>query len=446
MTAQAADAPLKEIPSDAGWPIVGHTIKSVTNPIGFGKMLRAKLGPYYRVRSFGQDIITLSDADANEFVLTDKDEVFSSELGWAPWLGRLFPRGLMLLDFSHHRMHRKRMNGAFKTAPMKLYLETLNDYLPERIKAWGEKGSFKFYPAIKELTLDVATKVFLGLEPGGAEGRKVNQALTDMVQASVALVRVPLPFTQMRKGVKAREFVSQYLRDQIPQRRETGGTDMFSQLCLAEDDDGTRFTEQEIVDHMIFLWMAAHDTVTSSMSTLTHRLGQHPEWQEKLRQEIAALGMNDDRLQYEMLPKMELAEASFKESLRINPPVPSMPRKVLKDTEFKGYKIPKGAIVGVSPLYTHRSEEIWGNPLEFDPMRFLNADAKTRHRFAWIPYGGGAHMCLGLHFAVMQAKAILTHLLPKFDIVLEDGGETEFKIMPLIRPKNDLPIRLDARS
>lgn len=436
---------LKDVPVDNGWPLVGNTIRAVSDPVGEAKRLMRKYGMVYGSRTFGQTVISMHSPEAAEFILMNRDGSFSNEMGWEPWLGRLFPKGLMLMDGMEHKAHRRIMGTAFKTAPMKHYLEGLNDEMPARMDAWGKDGNFAFYPAVKELTLDMASRVFLGLEKG-EESEKVNQALTDMVAASITFVRVPIPGSQMKKGVDARAFMSRFLKEQIPLRRERGGDDMFSQLCTAESEDGERFTDQEIIDHMNFLWMAAHDTITSSMTTLVYRLGRHTDWQDKLREEIASLGMNDGRLQYDMLGQMELTDMAFKEALRLNPPVPMMPRRVVKETSFDGYRIPKGAVVSVAPLFAHKDKNQWENPYDFDPMRFTPDASKGRHKYAWIPYGGGVHMCLGLHFAVMQAKTILAHLLPRFDIALDCDEKVDFQIMPLIKPTNGLPVRMTPRT
>jgi len=348
------------------------------------------------------------------------------------------------MDFDEHKAHRHIMAAAFKTGPMKGYLDRLNDAMPARIAAWGKEGHFQFYPAIKKLSLDMATTVFLGLEPD-ENTAKVNRALTDMVSAALGIVRVPIPGTLMHKGVKGRKFMMAFLDKLIPERRGSNGTDIFTRLCHAQDEAGNKFTDQEIIDHMIFLWMAAHDTITSSVTTLIYELGRNPEWQEKLRSEINDLGLNNDRLPYDLLNKLTLADYAFKEALRINPPVPAMPRKTVRDVEFGGYVIPKDTIVGISTVATHRSDELWNNPTQFDPMRFSpEGGAKSRHRYAWIPFGGGAHMCVGLHFAYMQAKVILAHLLPHYRIALPRGYETKFQIMPLIKPLDGLPITLKA--
>lgn len=435
---------LFKIPGDTGIPFFGHTFRLLKDPVNFGRSMRQKYGDVYRTYSFFKHNVTMLGPDANEFMLMDRGKNFSNELGWSPYLERLFPRGLMLLDFDEHKAHRHIMAAAFKTGPMKGYMDLLNAAMPARIAEWGKRKTFKFYPAIKELTLDMATLVFLGLERS-PETKKINQALTDMVSASLGVVRVPLPGTIMRKGVKGRKFMVDFLMQEIPKRRGVSGPDIFTQLVNAQDDDGNSFSDQEVVDHMIFLWMAAHDTITSSVTTLVYELGRNTDWQDRLREEIAGLGLNDDSLPYDKMKDLVLTEYAFKEALRLNPPLPAMPRMTVRDIEFKGHVIPKGTIVGVNNVMTHRDPETWPEPEKFDPMRFSpEGGVKERHRFAWVPFGGGAHMCLGLHFAYMQSKVIMAHLLPNYAIDLPAGYTTDFQIMPLVKPVDGLPVTLKA--
>jgi cytochrome P450 len=437
-----ASANLKNLPGESGLPFIGHTLTILKNSSKFSRGMIAKYGNLYRTNSFFRDIVQMMGPEYNEIVLMDKGKNFSSEKGWAPWLARLFPRGLMLMDFDHHKAHRHIMAAAFKTSPMRGYMERLNDEMPERIKAWGKEGHFAFYPAIKQLSLDMASSVFLGLSADHPEREKINTALSDMVAASVGVVRVPIPGSLMYKGVKGREYMIEFLGRQIPERRTSSGDDIFTQLCIAEDDEGNSFTDQEIIDHMIFLWMAAHDTITSSMTTLVYEIGRHSEWQDKIRDEIKDLGLNDDRLPYEKMNEMTILEYCFKEALRLNPPVPSIARETVRDVEVKGHIIPKGTTVGISTVYTHRSSEYWDSPEDFDPLRFTPENSKGRHRYAWIPFGGGAHMCLGLHFAYMQTKVILAHLLPHYSIDLPVGYTSKFQLMPIIKPLDGLPVTL----
>ena len=437
---QLPDEATAHIPGEAGLPLVGHTLTQLKDPHAFTAGMAAKYGPVYRVKSFGGWNVTLLGADALELVLFNKDKVFSSTQGWGPVLDQLFPRGLMLLDFDHHRIDRRALSIAFKPGPMRHYADSLNRGIAKEVSTWADKP-MKFWPAIKQLTLDLAADSFIGI-PWGPESEKINTAFVDMVQASVAPVRHPLPFTKMRKGVKGREFLVEYFTGETHRRRkEGGGQDMFSQFANAEREDGSLLPVDEVVDHMNFLMMAAHDTITSSGTSMVWQLAKNPEWQEKLRKELLAVTGGSGRdLSYDDLGKVELTEMAFKETLRLIPPVPSMPRRALKSFEYGGYKIPAGANVGINIHQVHQSEEHWEDPYAFDPMRFTPDKVKARHKYAWVPFGGGAHMCLGLHFAYMQIKILMAHLLTRYSIEIEQGYETEYQPWPIPVPKDGLNV------
>ncbi len=422
-----------------------RTIRFFSDPLKAVTMLAGTYGPIFRRQdNFGWGV-TLLGPEANELVLFNRDRIFSSKLGWDPVLELVFPNGLMMMDFDHHRMHRKTLSVAFKPAPMKAYLAGLNEGIARHVARWPADRPMKFYPAIKQLTLDLAAGSFLGL-PWGPEAETINRAFTDMVLASVAIVRRPLPFTQMRRGVKGREYLSRYFAAEIPNRRGRDGDDFFTQFCNAADEDGRLLTDQEIIDHMNFLMMAAHDTLTSSITSLVYFLGRHPEWLEQLTGEVDGVrARHGDSLPFEALAELELVEMAFKEALRLVPPVPMIPRRAVRDFEFGGYRIPAGAGVGVNPLYTHHMPQHWPDPERFDPMRFTTQMSANRHKYAWVPFGGGAHMCLGLHFAYMQAKAFFFRLLAERRIVVEPGYRCEFRMVPIPRPKDGLPVTLARR-
>jgi cytochrome P450 len=145
--------------------------------------------------------------NAIELILLDPQKNFSSTFGWALVLDRLFPRGLMLRDFDEHRLHRRALSVAFKAGPMKSYLEELNAGIVAQIAKWPRGREMQFYPAIKQLTLDLAATSFLGGQIG-PEMQAVNRAFIDMIAATVAPMRTPLPGTKMRRGVNGRAFMS----------------------------------------------------------------------------------------------------------------------------------------------------------------------------------------------------------------------------------------------
>ncbi|MGX7951530.1 cytochrome P450 [Tsuneonella sp. HG249] len=442
---RTTDADLAHIPGDAGPPVIGNLFRMLADPHGFHWSMFRKYGPVYKNKTIGHWHVMLIGAEANELLLFDRDKIFSSEQGWGPTLHRLFPRGLMLLDFEKHRADRRALSIAFKPEPMRHYADALDRGIAKDVANWG--GEMLFYPAIKKLTLELAADSFIGV-PWGPESDKINQAFVDMVQASITPVRKPLPFTQMRRGVKGREFLVDYFTRETLKRRAGEGTgqDMFSQFATATDEAGNLLPVDEVVDHMNFLMMAAHDTITSSATSFVWMLAKHPEWQEKIRQEVFAITGGPDAkgtprgATYDDLPKFDLMEMAFKESLRLIPPVPSIPRRALRSFEFKGVRIPAGTACGFNIHLTHHMEEYWDRPETFDPLRFTPDKVKARHKYAWVPFGGGAHMCLGLHFAYMQVKILMAQLLQRYRIEVAEGYAPEWQPWPIPKPKDGLKV------
>ena len=436
-------ASLAHIPGNEGWPVIGRTLSILADPKGEVERMAAKYGLVYRSRVLGETSISVLGPDANELVLFDQSKLFSSTHGWGTILGRLFPRGLMLLDFDEHRLHRRALSVAFKSGPMKSYLAALDTGIAARVARWRQlPGPILFYPAMKQLTLDLAATSFLG-EGLGPEVDEITRAFVDMVAASVTPIRQPWPGTQMARGVKGRARIVAYFSEQIPIRRAGVGEDLFSQLCRATHEDGALLSTQDIVDHMSFLMVAAHDTLTSSLTSFVAELAARPEWQQKLRDEVTALGVAAGQpTTFDNLEAMPLSEMAFREALRMKPPVPSIPRRATRDFSFKGYAIPAGTLVSINPLFTHHMPEIWPDPETFDPMRFTDEAQRARHRFAWVPFGGGAHMCLGLHFAYMQAKCFARHFLQNLSVSLEPGYTPDWQMWPIPKPRDGLRVTL----
>ena len=357
---------LAHIPGEKGWPIIGNTLKALRDPVAHVERMHRTYGPVYRNHLLGMHGVTLLGPEANEFILFDQQRLFSSEMGWAPVLGLLFPRGLMLLDFDEHRLHRKALSVAFKSGPMKSYLAQLNSGIEERVARWIKSNSqFLFYPAIKQLTLDLAATSFIG-DDAQLHSEEVNRAFVEMVAAAVTPVRRPIPGTQMYRGVQGRKRIVELFSREIPRRREAGGEDIFSQLCRASYEDGSLLSTQDIVDHMSFLMMAAHDTLTSSMTSLIWFLAKNPQWQDRLREEAFGLHLGRQNsgaapLPYERLGELELTEMAFKEAMRINPPVPSVPRRCRAAVRVRRLSFSRRhERVGQSAVYASHARDLAG--------------------------------------------------------------------------------------
>lgn len=217
---------------------------------------------------------------------------------------------------------------------------------------------------------------------------------------------------------------------------------MFSQLCHATDEEGRQFGDDEVVDHLVFLLMAAHDTVTSALTSTAYRLAANPTWQSRLREESQALGAA--HVSYDDLPALALHQQVFDEVLRLDTPVPFIPRRAVKPVVFRGHLIPAGAHVSVSPDYTHRDPRFYADPERFDPTRFGSERAEHRaHPFAFVPYGGGAHTCIGRAFAYLLVKAFLHPLLLRYRLRLPEGRKHVMRRVPIPKPTDGLPLVLE---
>ena len=433
---------LDHLPGEYGWPLFGRTFALLSDPMGAMETMYERYGEVSRSSAFFRRGINLAGPDANQFLLQDRDKNFSSRMGWDSSLGQLFPRGLMLRDFDDHRFHRRIMQEAFRKEALASYIDMMHPVIEKGIAEWGPTDRLLFYPAIKKLTLDIASVVFMGLKLG-PEADRVNKAFMDAVLAAVGVVRYPIPGTQMWRGVRGRRYLQQFLREMIPAKRASDDNDLFARICRARTEEGGQFDDEEIVDHMNFLMMAAHDTTTSALSTMVHALIQHPEWQDKLREEARSL--DSGRVRHEDLDKLELTGRALKEAMRLYPPVIIIPRRAVRECEYKGYRIPANAAVSIFPALVHRMPEWWSNPHSFDPDRFSPERAEDKqHPFLYVPFGGGAHTCIGMHFAEMMVKAIMPQVLLRYRISAADNDHTEMQLMPIPRPKNKLPIRLEA--
>ncbi len=419
--------------------------KSYNNPLEHSQYLQENHGNAVMQKVGKFTFVHLFGADANRLALLNQDQILSNKKAWDRIIGRIFPNGLMLRDGSDHRYHRRIMQAGFKNKAMKVYLDSMAKQAHDSIAEWtsSNKQQLLVYPTFKSLTLELAATIFLGMELGD-DAKKISRAFETTVAASMPKIPLAIPGTILWKGIKARNFMCDFFLAQIEAKRAGNGNDMFSILCRAKDEDGNQYTDQEIVDHIIFLMMAAHDTTTSTLTSMTYALAKNPVWQDRLYEEVQSLGV--DSLDYDSLDKMIETDLVMKEALRMYPPLSTLPKYSLKAFEFEGFTIPADSMVVTYPIHTHYMESYWDEPTVFDPLRFSEDRAEQkRHPYCWVPFSGGAHMCIGLHFASMQIKLVLFEMLKHYRWSVADGYEMPVQQSPISKPKDDLPIVLEKR-
>lgn len=432
---------LRAVPGDDGTPLLGHALSYVRFGSEFTRARTEKLGPLWWMRSPLGRAIVVTGPEATREVLTNRDKAFSQE-GWRSTIDAFFHRGLMLLDFDEHRAHRRIMQEAFTAPRIETYVAETTPVVREVLPSWG--SSLRLYPALKSLTLDVAQKVFMDGR-SGPDAHAVNQAFVDCVRAANSFVRQDLPGTRWRKGLRGRAYLEGWFRSNLDAKRAGDGDDLFSALCHAVTDDGERFSDDDVVNHMIFLMMAAHDTSTITAASAAYHLGRNPQWQERCRAESDALAtsLGDAPPDVAGLRSLTGLDLVIREALRMDAPVPIVMRTAVKDTGVAGYHVPRGSRVVVAPAVNHYDRRCWTDPERFDPERFGPDRREDRSdRDAWVPFGGGVHKCIGLHFGTLEVTAILHEMLRRYRWDVEPGYRLRWDNTSLPVPVGGIPVRL----
>ncbi len=426
---------LSQIPGTYGYPVVGHTFEFLNDPLASTLEQYRKHGPVFRQSLAFQRMVAIVGPDAVKQMTLDPDKVFSSRMGWEGLSGEYFSGSLMLMDFDEHRLQRRLMQTAFKTTSLRGYIDAVNTITRDTINAWPTDQSLQFYPTVKALLLDIAAKVFLGTQLD-KEGARLNQAFIDFADGTVGIVKKDWPGLLHRKGLKGRRVLEKYIWQSIDAKRLGSGTDMFSHFCHEKNEYGDYFSHQEITDHMIFLLFAAHDTTTSALTMVMHVLAKNPDWQGQLRDQI--INTNVDMLSYDELDSIPLIGYTFHEVLRMYPPVAGVIRRTIKPCEIAGHQLAAHTVVITSVLANHYLDEYWRDPYKFDPMRFAeDRQEHKQHPFLWAPFGGGAHKCIGMHFADMLFNCVLFQTIKKFQVnfVNETQGSDKINHLPFQKPR-----------
>jgi cytochrome P450 len=436
---------LKPVMGDRGLPVVGHLIEMMRGGPDYLLFLYQTKGPVIFGDSPVLPGVAALGPDAAQVIYSNRNKDYSQQ-GWVPVIGPFFNRGLMLLDFEEHMFHRRIMQEAFVRSRLVGYVEQMDEVVSQVIaNDWvADDARFLLYPAMKELTLDIASMVFMGHEPGTDRElvTKVNSAFTMTVRAGTAIIRTAVPPFTWWRGLKARKLLEDYFAERVRERRGNEGNDLLTVLCQTEDEDGNRFSDEDIVNHMIFLMMAAHDTSTTTATNMAYQLAASPHWQQRCRDESDRLG--DGPLDIESLEKLESLDLVMNESIRLVTPVQWAMRRTMRDTELLGHYLPEGTNVTAFPGVNHLLPEIWTDPMKFDPERFTEPrNEHKRHRYAWTPFGGGAHKCIGMTFGQLEVKTIMHRLLRRYRLELPKPNyqaKWDYRTIPL--PMDGMPIVL----
>ncbi len=430
---------LAHIPGRKGLPWLGTLPEAVIDPYRFTSRMHAAYGDVHRFYACGNWNVQMVGAEANEFVLFDAAGNFSSAGGWDPVFGRHFQGGLLLRDGADHNRHRKLLAAAFKQHQLEGYLRIFDRVIRADQPEWRD-GAVETYGAAQRLGFKIGYASFLGRPESGAQPMDL-WSFRSLMRTSTSLVTFPFPGNSEWRAAKAHRHVVKLIDSAMADPLTEQRGDLLANLLRQQDEQG--LTREEIIGHMVFVIAASYDALSSGMTSTIFHLSQNPEWQAPLREELLGIIRGPEDVTLANLAKCQIADRVFKEALRLNAAAPVLWRRAVRDFTFEGVDVPAGTVTGVNPMLTHLMPEIWGDaPTRFDPDHFLPDRVRARHKYAYVPFGGGAHACLGMNYAALEAKLLLRHMLDGRRIEMAQPTAPKFYHWPNARPLGGLRIRL----
>lgn len=430
-------------PGSFGLPVLGETLSFVFDR-DFAKKRYRQYGPIFKTHLLGRPTVVMVGPEALELVLSSQMENFSWREGWPDNFKTLLGESLFLQDGEEHRRNRRLMMPALHGPALANYVSTMEDITRSYLQKWEKQQEFTWFQEFKQLTFDIASQLLLGTR-SGPECVRFSKLFAAMTNGLFAINPLPLPFTTFGKAIAARNQILEHLTQVVRERQQNPTKDALSLLVQAQDEEGNRMSEKELIAQALLLLFAGHETTTSMLTWLCVELARHPEVFEQARVEQLQLASKGD-LDLEQLGKMPYLEQVLWEVERLHQPVGGGFRGVIKDFEFKGYHVPAGWQLYYSIGVTHRIEEIYSEPDRFEPDRFSpQRQEHKKYPFSLVGFGGGPRICIGLAFAKMEMKIVAAHLLRNYHWEILPNQSLEEVVVPTNRPKDGLRVRFQPR-
>ena len=401
-------------------------------------------GPIFRSDQNGHDVIFMAGPEANRFVLLSDRLKFSHYVGWTKIFGveDAFGNGLLSMDGAEHDAHRKMMNPAFAITYMDRYLPIMQRIIRERIATWAERGEVDVYEEARKITFDVAAEALAGLKPGP----EVDQ-FRELYLAMLRLGPNASNWDEFyAEQARLKGELYGLLRPKIAERRVHPTDDVLGMLVQARDPDGNALSDEQLIAHTNILLVAGHETSTSMSAWLLYLLTRHPDYLRRVLDEQAALVPGDAEPTLETIQRMKVLENALMEAERLYPPVQYGPRGVAEDFDFHGYHVPAGMHVFYAIAASHLIPRVFAAPTTFDPDRFAPPrEEQKKTPYALVGFGGGPRICIGINFAKVEIKAMVSQILRAYTLALAPDQEVAL-IGVISRPRHGIRMCVHARE
>ncbi|MEA2133269.1 MAG: hypothetical protein QOC68_1178 [Solirubrobacteraceae bacterium] len=417
-------------------PSLRRTHRMIADPLSLLLEAYERHGPVFSLRILNARNVFMLGPEANHFMLVSHADRFRWRDGGFGDLIPLLGDGMLTIDGDFHKQSRRIMLPAFHHERVRSAQAVMEEEVERALAPWHDGLELDLYAWARELALRVAMRALFGFDPerSGDERAARGRARVDGMQPAREFERalgfygreywlqvLRGPGTPFRAMATARRRLDHLIYAEIAQRRRTGarGDDVLSLLLDAP------FSDRHVRDHVMTLLFAGHDTTTATIAFFFYELARHPE--------VAAAIASGPA---------ELLDQALEETLRLYPPAWIGPRRAAEAFEFAGHRVAAGAPVNYSSWASHRLPDVWEAPGEFRPERFSPEQRARIPKGAYVPFGGGSRICLGMRFGQLEIKTIAAAVTERFRVELPDGFRLRIRQTPTLGPHGGLPVRV----
>lgn len=439
---------LADLPGPRGLPIVGSLIPFARDPLGYCSHLQQEYGDLVRLRLGEHTLVLVAHPDGIADVVKQKPLVMHKDALYV-LLRPLLGNGLVTAEGETWKRHRSLAAPSFSRRQVDGYAQTMASCGREFAETLRHGQERDLSHDMMEVAQSIALKTLFGGDLD-LDVSSVAPAIATAMEAFVYEAQgrgraLPnfLPTRTRRRAEAAIAELDAVIYRAIEARRAAGlGDDLLSRLIAATDDEGKGFDDLQLRDEAVTLFLAGHETTALALTYTLLHLGHHPEALAWVLEEVDA---TPGELSAASLRELPRTEAAVKESMRLIPPVWAIGREAQQEVEIGGCPIPSGTQLLVTPWVTHRDSRWFPDPESYKPSRWTDGSTDDLPRYAYVPFGGGPRVCIGNHFAMLEAVLVLVELLRR--VTLKPLGPLPPGMMASItvRPTEPVPVRVERR-
>lgn len=407
---------------------------------------------YFRMAAFHFYLVN-SPAYVHELLVKQAGKIEKWSRQTATWANAV-GASTLTMEGERWKRHRRILNPSFQAGVVKRYREIVVTHTERRLNQWQDGQVIEMMFEMMRTTMGIIADIIFSVRDLERDAADLNQALTAVFEVltarTTAFQQLPawLPTRDNLRIAAATRTIENFIMPLIRQRRAEGRDygDVLSDLIAARDEEtGTQLNDREICNELKTLFGAGHETTALMLMWTLYLLAQNPQIEEKLHTEVR--GVLGDRLPtVDDLKAMPYTEKVLLESMRLYPPAWSlMVRQAKEDLTLGETIIPRGSVLLIPMWTVHRDLRLYPDPLRFDPERF-DGDWKKRYpAYAYFPFGGGPHVCLGAHLAMFEGQLMLPMMVQRFRFEYVTQPEIRLQALLTLRPKGGLKLKVVAR-